>query len=216
MSPLVGRGQPAEGLLARQFRGTEGERDRRIVPLLRLAGLVVHRVAVNARRRPGLEASEAQAQTVSSAPESPVAARSPTRPPGVCRSPVWRMPWRNVPVVTTTARARIVEPSSRTAPAILPLRREDPRPSRPRASGSGSPSAPPLRGGSRARGRTARGAPTRPGRGTGSGSGTGSRPRPPAGPSSRRARPPPGRAGPWPGPRWRDCRTCGRSPRGPP
>ena len=60
---LVRAGQPAERLTRRQRDGAEGERDGRIVPALRLAEIVVHSVAFDARRRAGLEASEREARS---------------------------------------------------------------------------------------------------------------------------------------------------------
>ena len=43
----------------------------------------------------------------SSVRESPIAGASPTRPAGICRSPIWMRPRRNVPVVSTTSASAI-------------------------------------------------------------------------------------------------------------
>ena len=53
----------------------------------------------------------------SSVPESPSAGASPTRPAGICRSPIWMRPRRNVPVVNTTAPAPKTRPSASRTPA---------------------------------------------------------------------------------------------------
>ena len=42
------------------------------------------------------------------------------RPAGILRSPIWMRPLRKVPVVSTTAPARISRPSAVTMPAALP------------------------------------------------------------------------------------------------
>ncbi len=55
-----------------------------------------------------------------SEPESPSAEVSPARPPGVLTSPVCIKAWRNVPVVTTTARARYSAPPRHRRPAARP------------------------------------------------------------------------------------------------
>ena len=52
----------------------------------------------------------------SSVRESPTAGASPTRPAGICRSPIWIRPRKNVPVVSTTAPARTMRPSASRTP----------------------------------------------------------------------------------------------------
>ena len=56
----------------------------------------------------------------SSVSDSPIAGASPTRPAGVCRSPMWISPRRNVPVVSTTAAAVSSRPSLSRSPATWP------------------------------------------------------------------------------------------------
>src|SRR5262245_61077423 len=50
--------------------------------------------------------------------DRPSAGASPTRPAGVCRSPMWMSPRRKVPVVSTTAPAPNSRPSASLSPAI--------------------------------------------------------------------------------------------------
>ena len=52
----------------------------------------------------------------SSVRERPSAGASPTRPAGICRSPIWMSPRRKVPVVSTTAPAPNSRPSVRRTP----------------------------------------------------------------------------------------------------
>ncbi len=56
----------------------------------------------------------------SSVRESPIAGASPTRPAGICFSPMWMRPRRNVPVVSTTAAAEISRPSANLTPQTRP------------------------------------------------------------------------------------------------
>ena len=56
----------------------------------------------------------------SSVRERPSAGASPTRPAGICRSPIWMSPRRNVPVVSTTAPAPNSRPSVRRTPVTRP------------------------------------------------------------------------------------------------
>ena len=60
--------------------------------------------------------------TRSSASDRPTAGASPTRPAGVCCSPIWMRPRRNVPVVSTTAPASTVRPSPSRMPETAPSR----------------------------------------------------------------------------------------------
>ncbi len=62
MHALVGGSQPAERLRLGEAFGAEREGNGGLVPPLRLAGGVFHRVAVDPRRRPRLEAAEAQTE----------------------------------------------------------------------------------------------------------------------------------------------------------
>ena len=52
----------------------------------------------------------------SSVRDRPIDGASPTRPAGICRSPIWMRPRRKVPVVSTTAPAPNMRPSARRTP----------------------------------------------------------------------------------------------------
>ncbi|MDT4865753.1 hypothetical protein FQZ97_1005760 [compost metagenome] len=52
--------------------------------------------------------------------ESPSAGFSPMRPAGIFFSPIWIRPFRNVPVVNTTAAQESSRPSPRTTPEMFP------------------------------------------------------------------------------------------------
>ena len=56
----------------------------------------------------------------SSVRDRPMAGASPTRPAGICFSPIWMRPRRNVPVVSTTAPAEISRPSASVTPQTRP------------------------------------------------------------------------------------------------
>ncbi len=58
----------------------------------------------------------------SSVSESPTAGASPTRPAGVCFSPIWIRPRRKVPVVSTVAAQWNTRPSARRTPVTAPSR----------------------------------------------------------------------------------------------
>ena len=81
----------------------------------------------------------------SSVRESPIAGASPTRPAGVCRSPIWIRPRRNVPVVRTTAPAPNVAAIGQPNAGDAPVRRSADRRPRPRSRSDsrsrGSPAA---------------------------------------------------------------------------
>ena len=90
---------------------------------------------------------------------------SPARPAGRCSGPMWIRPFRNVPVVTTSARSErvaVLSASADDAPAvrrrIRPAAPEDPgdvaaRARAARASTRRRPSCPPARAATRPRGR---------------------------------------------------------------
>ena len=52
--------------------------------------------------------------------ERPIAGASPTRPAGICCSPIWIRPRRNVPVVSTTAPQSTIRPIRQPDAADLP------------------------------------------------------------------------------------------------
>ncbi len=52
--------------------------------------------------------------------ERPIAGASPTRPAGICFSPIWMRPRRNVPVVRTTAPVARIRPSARRTAETRP------------------------------------------------------------------------------------------------
>ena len=54
--------------------------------------------------------------------DRPIAGASPTRPAGICFSPIWMSPRRKVPVVSTTAPAVISRPSAEPEPAHAAVR----------------------------------------------------------------------------------------------
>ena len=56
--------------------------------------------------------------------ERPIAGASPTRPAGVCFSPIWMRPRRNVPVVRTTAPVARIRPSARRTAETRPSERD--------------------------------------------------------------------------------------------
>ena len=109
---LGGRGDPAVDLRVGDPLGQERERHRRVVAGLHLQARPVDRAAVEARRRAGLEPAEPQTRAPAGARERPLAGGSPWRPAGVFSSPRWIRPRRKVPVVSTTAPARIARPSA--------------------------------------------------------------------------------------------------------
>ena len=72
--------------------------------------------AVEPRRRSGLQPAERKAEPLQRQRQARRAGASPTRPAGVCRSPIWIRPRRNVPVVSTTAPQASSRPSARRTP----------------------------------------------------------------------------------------------------
>ena len=146
--------QPAQRLALREDARPKRKRDGRIVARLRRAGVGVDRVAMDARRRARLETPSDEPQPGESSPRAPSRPLADA-PAAVCRAPVCMRPFRNVPVVTTTACAR-----DAAAVAADDARRRG----RPRASGP--PPCPRGASGSRslraaARGRASRRAPGR-------------------------------------------------------
>ena len=92
----------------------------RIVALLHLERIAVDCAAVEARRRASLEPAHAKAEAIERS-ERPSAGASLMRPAGIFFSPIWMRPLKKVPVVSTTAPARISRPSAVTMPAALPV-----------------------------------------------------------------------------------------------
>ena len=77
-------GDAAFDLRVVDARGQHRERLGRIVARLHLERRPVDRLAVEPRRRAGLEAAEREAERAPASRDSPIAGASPTRPAGIC------------------------------------------------------------------------------------------------------------------------------------
>ena len=95
----------------------KGERDRLLIRTLAADAVPIDRSAVQPRRRPGLQAPKAKIPPARASLQGRRPAPLQTRPAGTSLSPIWIMPRRNVPVVSTTAPLFATRPSSSTTPS---------------------------------------------------------------------------------------------------
>ncbi len=114
-----GGGDAAYHLRLRDPLRKERERLRRIIPRLRRDAGPVDGAAIQPRGVPVFSRRQGRPKA-SSASARPIAGASPTRPAGMRCRPMWIIPRRKVPAVTTRAPQRMLSPAAVTTPAMPP------------------------------------------------------------------------------------------------